>query len=348
MELKANDLGPWTLGAPPARLSPAVVTATLIFGQDEGGVQELGRALVAGESDLTVVDGGGLTAMLPDLLATLSSGSLFAANPAILVREADDRQAAAIEAMTLAARGGTPFGGRPRLVVTGGDLKATSKLRKLFAGENDLVSTAIWRMRGREIAGYAQATLAELGARIEKDALAALADRLPGDRAMARRDCEVLALYALGQGRALTRPDVAAVLDDIDEDGIAAPLDHALDGQAVAALRALRRRLDSGENPVGLLRAFGRRGFQIREMVASGKPAKAAVDAARPPIFWAEKDAMVRRVAGLDLAGLDALIAGIDRAEQMIVEEGAPADVVLGRLLIADAAIRTSSKGGRA
>lgn len=327
MELKPADMAGWTPQNPPAKLAAARIV--LVFGQDEGGAQALGRAIVADADEVRVFDGSSLAACQGDIISALGSGSLFAAQPAVLIQGADDRGFARLEAVIAKARENDA-----RLVIVAGDLKPASKLRKLFATDKTLVSSPVYRMRSRDIEAFARASLHELGVEASRAALAALGERLPGDRSAAMRDCEVLALYALGGGSRRVEPeDVASALDAVDEGALFAPIDHAIGGELPKALRALQSRLDAGENPIGMLRAFGRRVFQIRDLVASGLPPRAAVDAARPPIFWAEKDAMVARIMGLRAEHCDAILVGIDLAEHAIVEAAANPRHTVSRLL---------------
>lgn len=328
MELKPATTSAWVPGILPPELKPGQARAVLIFGPDLGGVFEFARLAGAADDDLQSYPAADVSA--DDVVSSLSSGSLFGGATSVRLDDADDKSLKKIEQILDA-----PFTDGARLILTAGDLKKTSKLRKLFEARTDCVSAPLYLMKDREIAKFAQTFFKAEGLGIDRDTTFEIQARLSGDRATAARACEVVALHAFGRSAAsVSVADLRAVLDTVDEDGILAPLDHALSGKPGDASIAITRRLSSGESFVGMLRVFSMRMFRLRAMLEGGLSAQEAVARAKPPVFWTEKDATIRILNNLSVKKVDIILDMIDQTEFRIIEQGIPAEAAMPALMI--------------
>lgn len=327
MELKPASTASWVPGSLPAELAPGSARAILLFGPDQGGVFEFARLAGRAGGDCESYPAAQVT--VDDAISSLSAGSLFGGATSVRIDGATDAHAARIEAILAA-----PFAEGARLIVSAGDLKATSKLKKLFSGPKDCLAVPLYLMREREISTFAQAFFKSQGLAVDRVAVQELPGRLSGDRAAAARACEVVALHVIGRGAAtVSTLDLRAVLDEVDEEGMAAPLDHALAGRGAVASQACTTRLNAGESFVGLLRVFSQRIFRLRAMLETGLSPRDAVAKAKPPVFWAEKDMVTRLLSGLSLAKADRCLAMIDATERRIIENRIPAEAAMPALL---------------
>lgn len=327
MEVKPQATSGWVPGRMPPELAPDAARSVLLFGPDQGGVFEFAR-LAAGDGDRERVDAKSMDPQ--DVMGSLGSGSLFGGATTVVIDGAGDAQLTKIQSILDA-----PFADGARLIVVAGDLKTSSKLRKFYQSGTDLVGAPFYMLREREIQSLAQQYFKSQGLGIEADARTGLTDRLSGDRALAARSCEVVALHSIGRGaKQVGLLDVRAVLDTVDEDGLNAPMDHALSANPAAAAKALHMRLSSGENFVALLRIFAGRAFRMRDLLASGLSPRDAVAKARPPIFWTEKDAVTRMLSGLTIWKMDRVLKMLDRTEYQIIEKGVPASVALNIMIL--------------
>jgi len=327
MEIKPNTTAGWVTGKLPSELAPNAARSVLLFGPDQGGVFEFAR-LAAGDGDRERVDAKSMDPT--DVAASLGSGSLFGGATTVVLDGAGDAQLKKIEEVLEA-----PFADGARLIVIAGDLKASSKLRKLYQSGKGLVGVPLYALREREIQSFATQYFKSQGLGVQSDARQGLTERLSGDRALAARSCEIVALHAIGRGsKDVALYDVRAVLDAVDEDGLNAPMDHALAANPSAAAKALQLRLASGENFVALLRIFAGRVFRMRDMLATGLSPRDAVAKAKPPIFWAEKETVTRMLSGLSLWKMDRILTMLDRTEYLIIEQGVPANAALSTMIL--------------
>lgn len=302
-----------------ARLPPAV-RAVLLYGPDAGLVSERARAAAgaflgpAGLADgLVRITAEDLRADAGRLADEIGAVSLFGGRRVLLVRpEGHDvarllaERAGAIDADTL-------------VVVEAGDLKATAPLRKLFEREAAFAAIPCYADDARGLAALIDAELAADGLAAEADARAFLLDRLGADRLASRMELAKLKLYARGQ-RTVSLADAAAVTGD----AAALELDAALDalglGEAGALDRALRRLLAAGSAPAQIAAAALRHFLLLHALrceADAGRPARAAVEAARPPVFFRRREAVARQVSLWPRARLEAALERLHEAERL-------------------------------
>ncbi|MFN4170381.1 MAG: DNA polymerase III subunit delta [Pseudorhodobacter sp.] len=227
------------------------------------------------------------------------------------------------------------------LVVTAGDLKGKSALKKLFEDRGDCVSIGFYDdpPTPEEIeAELARAGLTRIAPEAMTD-LAALARALdPGDF---RQTLEKIALYKWGDTGALTPADVAACAPgtleaDVDE------VIHAAAEKRRGAIGTLMRRLEGqGVTPVTIC-IMALRHFRSLHLAASDPGgAKAGLERMRPPVFGPRREAMMRQAQGLGRAQAE-------RALQLLVETDltlrsssrAPGMALVERALLRIASVR--------
>lgn len=278
--------------------------AILVFGEDTGLVRERSEALA-----LTVVDDLADPFRVADI-----AGETLAGDPARLADEAaamslmGGRRVVRIRHVTPALgkdiaghfasflKHGTA-GHRAQdlalIVVEAGDLDGRSPLRKLFESAPNAAALPCYRDEGDSLAAVIRETLAQHKVRASADALAWLASRLGGDRAVTRGELEKLVLY-VGPGHEATLEDARAIVGDsadIDFDDLA---NAAASGDVVALGRAFDKLTAEGLPTIPILRAAQRHFTRLHlcaGMIAAGQDADSAMMRLRPPVFWKQKDA---------------------------------------------------------
>lgn len=236
--------------------------------------------------------------------------------------------------------------GDAALVVTAGDLKARSPLRKLFEGHSSAVSIVFYDdPPGREeiLAEMARAGLPPppSAAMTALEALAADVDPVS-----LRQIIGMVALYKLGDPDPLTPEEVTncapvaqpAALDDL--------LDRVADGDVAAVGPIMRRLAAQGMAPVTVAIMAARR-FRLLH-AASADPAgpETAFSRARPPVFGPRRDRMARQVRNWGTARLEAGMRLLTEADLALRSSSrAPAGAVLERALIRLATLAGRGQG---
>ncbi len=341
MKLAGARARTW-LNAPP-KDCPGV----LLFGPDAGLCAERANAIAKKFSpnpddpfSTTVLSADDLTGDPARLADEMVAQSLLGDARLIRLRLSHERGAASI-AKTIKALDARPETCAAKLIVEAGDMTPRSAIRKAFEGAKHFAAIACYADSQADIASMVRSTLQDLNIAIDPDALDAFVPLLEGDRRMARSEIEKLALYKgygheegarvnLADIKALAAGAGAAGLDDIVFDAMA--------GNPKSMDAALGRALAGKTNPHSVLAALQRhvvRLHQAAAIMASGNSADEAMRSLRPPVFVMRKTAFGAALRIWGEAALARAIAQSLEVEKNMKSTGAPAEALLGRLLIA-------------
>ncbi len=311
----------------------------LIYGADPMRValrrQEVIAALIGPEGEaemrLTRIPGADLRKDPARLADAVKAQGFFAGPRVAFVEDATDAVAPAVtEALEIWRAGDA------QVVVTAGQLKPASKLRKLFEGHANAYAAAIYDdppSRGEIEAILKRAGLGAVSraAMRDIDALARALD--PGDF---RQTVEKLALYTLGNAEPVSPEDVAACAPASTE----AELDDIL--HIVAEARAgeigpvMKRLRAQGVQPVALSIAATRH-FRTLYAAASdpGGPAK-GIARVRPPVFGPRRDRMQRQAQSWGPARLEEALSLLTDTDLKLRSAGqtAPSMALMERALV--------------
>ncbi len=341
MKLAGARARSW-LNAPPANC-PGV----LLFGPDAGLCAERAEAVAKKFSpnpddpfSTTVLSADDLTGDPARLADEMVAQSLLGDARLIRLRLSHERGAASI-AKTIKALDARPQTCAAKLIVEAGDMTPRSAIRKAFEGAKHFAAIACYADSQADIANMVHQTLGDLSISIAPDALDAFVPLLEGDRRMARSEIEKLALYkGYGQeeGAKVTLADIkvlaagagAAGLDDIVFDAMA--------GNAITMDASLQRALAGKTNPHSVLAALQRHSVRLHQasaLMAAGNSMDEAMRNLRPPVFVMRKTAFGTALRIWPEAALARAVAQSLECEKNMKTTGAPAEALLGRLLIA-------------
>lgn len=279
----------------------ATRTGMLIYGPDAMRValkrQEVIAALVGPNGDeemrLTRIPASELRKDKALLMDAMTAQGFFPGQRVAFVEEANDTVFASVEAALKDWRAGDAF-----ILVTAGQLKPTSKIRKLFEGHNNSYAAAIYAdPPGRdEIEGI----LKKAGiSDISTDAMSDLMDlgRVldPGDF---RQTVEKLSLYKHGDTSAVSAEDVANCAPLVTEAGIDDALDIVAEGRFAEIGPILTKLEGQGIQPVRL--CIGANQHFRKLFAAASDPGgpEAGLARARPPVPYMRKDRLARQARG--------------------------------------------------
>lgn len=280
----------------------------LIYGADPMRVairrQDLIRALIGPNGDaemrLARMTGADLRQDGAALLDAVKAVGFFPGQRAVLVEDASDSHLGAIAPALADWREGDAM-----IVVTAGQLKATSKLRKLFEDHGNALAAAIYDDppgRAEIEAELRRAGLERLdsGAMADLETLGRALD--PGDF---RQTMEKIALYKLGDPLPLTGAEIALLAPATVEAAVDDLLHAVAEGRA-AEIGPLIGRLDGqGEAPVSLIISATRHFRALHAAAADPSGATANLARQRPPIFGPRRDRMARQAGTWGLERLE-------------------------------------------
>lgn len=311
------------------------IRAVLVYGPDEGMVGERGRALAKGVCpDLgdafRVVELAG--ANLKDDPARLADEvqaiSLMGGRRVIRVRPAGEESVAALQ-NALEAPAGDAL-----IVLEAGDLKKTSKLRKLAEEADNAAAIACYSDDARGLETLIEQTLGQFGLRAAPEVASWLADNLGADRGVSRKELEKLALYVGADAKDVTIDDAMAVIGDSAEIGLSDVALAAADGDQKGLDRALDRVFAEGNAAVSVLRALSRHLLalhQARSLMQNNADARSAVERMRPPMHFAIKPRVTRQLGVWSSQALGDALSLLTEAELQCKTTGMPDATIVRR-----------------
>ena len=226
--------------------------------------------------------------------------------------------------------------GDAQVIVTAGQLRATSKLRKLFEGHANAYAAAIYDeppTRAEIEAELARAGLRDVGQAVMSDLVALSRDLDPGDF---RQTMEKLALYKLGDDAPLSSDDVMACAPsstEADLDDVLHIVAEARSGEIGPVMRRLRAQ---GVQPVGLCIGATRHFRTLYAAAADPGGAAQGIARVRPPVFGPRRDRMLRQAQGWGAPRLEQALEILTETDLQLRSAGqnAPAMALVERALI--------------
>lgn len=310
-------------------------TGLLIYGSDAMRValrrQEVIKALIGpqGEEEMRLsrIPAAELRKDPALLMDAAKAVSFFPGPRVAFVEDATDTIAATV---TAALEDWQP--GDAQIIVTAGQLKASSKLRKLFEGHRNAYAVGIYddppsRAEIETILAQSGLNNVSNDAMTDLNALARTLD--PGDF---RQTMEKLGLYKLGDETPVTPEDVANCAPTSSEADLDDILNIVAEGRAAEIGPVMNKLKAQGTQAVGLC-IGAMRHFRALHVAASHPQGIAAM---RPPVFGPRRDRMQRQARAWGVQRLETAITALTDTDLQLRSAGqtAPAMALVERVLI--------------
>lgn len=314
-------------------------TGLLIYGPDAMRVALKRQQVIAAllgpgaeeEMRLTRMAGGDLRGDPAMLLDAVKAVGFFPGPRAVLVDEAGDAAAPTVQA---ALEAWLP--GDAQIIVTAGQLRAASKLRKAFESHANAFAVGIYDDSPSR--GEIERSLSDAGLRdVPGDAMAQLVDLAkelgPGDFA---RMLEKLVLYKRGDSAPLGPEDVDAVAPRSTEAALDDVLNVVAEGRQGEIGPLIRRMLAQGTNAVSLCIGATRHFRTLYACAADpGGPAQ-GIGRLRPPVYGKRRERILRQAQAWGPNRLETALTVLTDTDLQLRSAGqtAPAMALVERALI--------------
>lgn len=313
-------------------------TGILIYGADAMRVatrrQDVIAALVGptGEEEMrlarmTAAELRKDSAMLND---AIKAQGFFPGPRVAFVEDANDNVAATVIAALADWQDGDA-----QIVITAGQLKATSKIRKAFEGHPSAYAVGIYDdPPSRE---EIESTLTKAGVTgLDRDAmsdLTALARELdPGDF---HQTVEKIALYKLGDASPLSSDDILACAPTSTEADLDDVLNIVADGRSAEIGPVMKKLQSQGVNPVALCIGATRHFKTLHAACSDPSGPASGIGRVRPPVFGPRRDRMLRQAQNWGMHRLEMALALLtDTDLQLRSADTAPQMALVERMLI--------------
>jgi len=314
-------------------------TGLLIYGGDAMRValkrQQMLAALLGKTAEeemrLTRMPGADLRKDPAILLDAVKAVGFFPGQRAVFVEEATD---ATTPAMLAALQDWVP--GDAQIIVTAGQLKASSKLRKAFEGHRNAYAVGLYDDPPSR--DEIERTLAAAGIKnLPADSMAALSDLAndigPGDFA---QTIAKLALYKYRDDSPLGLDDIAACAPQSTEAALDDVLNVVAESRSGEIGPLIRRLQAQGTNAVSLCIGATRHFRTLYAAASDPGGAASGVGRLRPPVYGKRRDRIVRQAQQWGPARLETALTVLTDTDLQLRSAGqtAPAMALMERALI--------------
>jgi len=315
----------------------------LFFGPDQGLCAEragiLAQAFCQNPDDpfaATSLNADDLTGDPARLVDEMSALSLLGDARLIHIRLSHERGGAAI-AKTITMLDGNLDRCAAKLIIEAGDLSPRSAVRKCFEKARNFAAIPCYADTIASLNGLVKSELAAQNIRIEQEALEAFVPLLQGDRRMARSEIDKLALY-MGENTCVGFEDIKAVAAGAGAAGLDDIVFDTLGGRPQKADGGYQRALAGKITSHSILAALQRhltRLHQAKSLMGAGQSANEAMGNLRPPVFIMQKTGFANHLHIWSELALARALSESLATEKRMKTTGAPAQAILGRLLLA-------------
>ena len=283
--------------------------AVLVYGVDSGLVRERAGKIThailgAAASDTFAkieLSEAELLADPPRLADELSSVSMMCPKRVIIIYDAGNNLTKVIESAA------SCFHKDNFLIVIADDLSGKSSLRAFFEKDSGCAALACYRDEIRDIQAIIRQKFDAAHIIYDRDVTQYLAEQLGNDRYVTYQELEKLILYA-GDEKKITLSDAQLLVDNNQDTQLDDIVNAVADRSLVALEKNLTQHLREGTQPIMYLRALQRyfnRLYSIRaQMLETRQSAEMVISGLRPPVFWKQKDPLIRHVGSWNIENI--------------------------------------------
>ncbi len=289
MKLNGNQLETWKKNN-----NMSDIKFVLVYGPDEGGIEINAASVAKGfangrDAQLSKFDFKLVKDDFSMLADELASISLFGDQKIVILEDcAQSLPKAMLEYLEKANFAG-------KLILKAAELRPTSNLRKLAENTKGALSIACYKDDVRQIETYIRSFLQERGAKFESSVIPALAQILPANKLLIA--CELEKLITYKQGETITLESVEEAISDSQEVGLDDMCIAVALGQKAQILKLIERAINTDTSFMLILRVLQRYFNRVLEVLAhaeSGMSVDMAVGKLAPPVFFKQKDNLIR------------------------------------------------------
>lgn len=318
--------------------SPGETRFFLLHGPDEAGSRSLVRlfGVAMGEGaervDLTGSELKADPARLADEAAAIS---MFGDRRWVLVEQAGDEIAPAVEALIEAQAAGNP------VAIAAGALKPASKLLKLALAAPCGLAFASYAPDTKDADRLVLDMAREHGLIVQRDVARRIGEACGANRAVAEQELRKFALYLDASPEApkgLEHEALDAVGAGADQGDLSRLVDSVAGGDAAALEGEIARLRAEGQEGITLIRAVLRRMMllaRLRAEVEQGNSVAAVMASSAKSLFWKEKDCVSAQLGRWRPELIARTVSRLADAERQVMSPGGPGIVAADAELFA-------------
>ena len=224
----------------------------------------------------------------PDILETSANSiSMFNSYKLILVESLKDKNISELENVINLAPAQTI------LIIKAGNLKKTSKLRKLFESNAGCYALACYEDDAKSMMRLIDSFIKENNISFDRDIKNYLMQTLSTDRMISFNELQKISLFYSNAKTIPNLDEIKNLLNDTSSNNLQKMNDSVMYGNTIKSSNIISKLLSEGNNPISILRSlinYLKRVQKVKVEMKKGSNFDTAIKFLRPPLFWKDKD----------------------------------------------------------
>ena len=206
------------------------------------------------------------------------------------------------------------------IIINSSILEKKSKLRKLFEKEKELICIPFYKDTESTLISITQKFFAEKKLNISRSSVNLLINKCNGDRRILKDELRKIELFSMYKKK-ITNEEIIKLVNLIENFSISELVDNALAKNKTKTLNILNENNFNSEDSIIILRTFLlklKRILKISVAYLKDKNLENAINTAKPPIFWKDKEIIKIQVSTWNSIQIKELIYQISELELKI------------------------------
>ena len=264
----------------------------LMYGPNEGLIRDHIRKIKNNYLDDVDFEEVSLTGksldLNPDILETSANSiSMFNSYKLIILESLKDKNISELENVISLAPAQT------MLVVKAGNLKKSSKLRKLFESNAGCYALACYEDDAKSMMRLIDSFIKENNISFDRDIKNYLMQTLSTDRMISFNELQKISLFYSNAETIPNLDEIKNLLNDTSSNNLQKMNESVMYGNTTKSSNIISKLLSEGNNPISILRSlinYLKRVQKVKVEMKKGSNFDTAIKFLRPPLFWKDKD----------------------------------------------------------
>ena len=285
----------------------------LLYGKNEGLKKQITKKLSSNFNDIKIYEEKEILDNSNNFLENILNKSLFSEKQIFLIKRASDKIYKIIEEINLKEISDT-------IIIYADNLEKKSKLRSYFEKDKQLICIPFYLDNDQTLSKIAIEFFKKRNILISQLIINQIVSRSLGDRENLYNELLKIENFSKS-GKKLTDDVIKKLINLSENHSISELINNCLEKNKVKLIKILNENIYSNDDCIIILRALlakSKKLLILSKEFEKNKNIDLTISAAKPPIFWKEKEATKRQIQNWNPQKLRLLIYKINELELII------------------------------
>ena len=295
------------------KINPDLYNFLLFYGKNEGLKNEITKIIIKEQSNILHYDEKEILDNENDFIESILTKSLFEEEKIIIIKRSTDKILKIIE--NLYSKNIEDI-----IIFNADNLEKKSKLRSYFEKNKKLICVPFYPDNSQTLSKLAYNYLKDKKIVISQANINLIINKCNGDREALLNQLQKIECYSIG-GKKITSENIVQLTNLIENHSISELVDNCLAKNKKKIISILNENNFNNEDCIVISRLFlnkSKKLLQLSTEFKENKNIELTISAAKPPIFWKDKEITKKQVRQWKPDNIKELIYGLNEIELLI------------------------------